>query len=50
MEELQQDKFEQGQQTKALEIARRLLAKGDEPATVTEITGISADELAAISF
>ncbi len=46
IEQIQQDKFEQGQQIKALEIARNLLAKGIDPATVAETTGISVDDLA----
>ncbi|MEK8016333.1 MAG: PD-(D/E)XK nuclease family transposase [Candidatus Parabeggiatoa sp.] len=45
MEEIQRDKFEQGQQTKALEIARSLLAEGFDPDTVAKTTGISADDL-----
>jgi predicted transposase/invertase (TIGR01784 family) len=54
---LQQDKFKkgkkeglkEGQQQKALEIARSLLAKGIEPIIVAETTGLSPDELAALS-
>ena len=44
MEEIQQTKVLE----KTLEIARKMLEKGIEPATVTEITGISADDLATL--
>jgi predicted transposase/invertase (TIGR01784 family) len=44
MEEIQQNKVLE----KALEIARKMLAKGIDPATVAEITGISVDDLAAL--
>ncbi len=37
--------MEEIQQTKALEIARNLLAKGIDSATVAETTGISAEDL-----
>ncbi|EDN65030.1 hypothetical protein BGP_6178 [Beggiatoa sp. PS] len=61
LEQLQQDKFEkgktvgkkeglkEGQQQKALEIARSLLAKGIEPPIVAETTGLSPNELATLS-
>ncbi|RKZ48698.1 MAG: hypothetical protein DRR16_11390 [Candidatus Parabeggiatoa sp. nov. 3] len=41
MEEIQRNKVLE----KALEIARKMLAKGIDPVTVAEITGISADDL-----
>lgn len=44
MEEIQQNKVLE----KALEIARKMLAKGIDSATVAEITGISVDDLAAL--
>jgi len=37
--------FEEGEQNKALEIARNLLAKGIDPAIVAETTGLSINEL-----
>ena len=37
--------MEEIQRNKVLEIARKMLAKGIEPATVAEITGISPDDL-----
>jgi predicted transposase/invertase (TIGR01784 family) len=41
--------FEKGQQQKALEIARGLLAEGFEPAIVAKTTGLSLDDLATLS-
>jgi len=41
--------LKEGQQQKALEIARSLLAKGIESATVMKYTGLSPDELATLS-
>ncbi|EDN64972.1 hypothetical protein BGP_6634 [Beggiatoa sp. PS] len=57
MEQLQQDKFKkgkkeglkEGQQQKALEIARSLLAEGLDPAIVAKTTGLSIDDLVALS-
>ncbi|EDN67499.1 hypothetical protein BGP_3204 [Beggiatoa sp. PS] len=54
---LQQDKFKkgkkeglkEGQQQKALETARKMLADGLDSATVMKYTGLSPDELAALS-
>ncbi len=42
---IQQDKFEKGQQQKALETASKMLAKGYDLAEIAELTGLSADEL-----
>jgi predicted transposase/invertase (TIGR01784 family) len=49
VEQLQQDKFEKGQQQKALETARKMLADGLDSATVMKYTGLSSDELARLS-
>ncbi|EDN66039.1 hypothetical protein BGP_3436 [Beggiatoa sp. PS] len=49
MEQLQQNKFEQGQQQKALETARKMLADGLDSATVMKYTGLSPDDLVALS-
>jgi predicted transposase/invertase (TIGR01784 family) len=46
MELLQTDKLRQ----QALEIARKMLAKGLEPELVSEITGLSSDDLATLSY
>jgi predicted transposase/invertase (TIGR01784 family) len=56
-EQLQQDKFEkgktigkkEGQQQKALETARKMLADGLDSATVMKYTGLSPDDLATLS-
>ena len=45
MEQLQQDKLHQ----RTLEIARKMLADGLDSAMVMKYTGISPDELAALS-
>jgi predicted transposase/invertase (TIGR01784 family) len=42
--------LEQGQQKKALETARKMLADGLDSATVMKYTGLSPDELAALSL
>ena len=49
LEQVQQDKFEQGRFAEKQEIARNLLAKGIEPAIVLETTGLSFDDLATLS-
>jgi hypothetical protein len=49
LEQLQRDKFEQGRQQKALEIARNLLAEGIDPAIVAKTTKLSPKELATLS-
>jgi predicted transposase/invertase (TIGR01784 family) len=61
LEQLQQDKFEQGIEngiekgiekgrvSEKQEIARNLLAKGIEPMVVAETTGLSSEELATLS-
>ncbi|EDN65559.1 conserved hypothetical protein [Beggiatoa sp. PS] len=50
---LQQDKFEKGKKEGRLaekrEIAQNMLAKGIEPAIVSETTGISSDDLTTLS-
>jgi len=50
MEQLQQDKFEQGRLTEKQEIARNMLAEGINPTIVAKTTGISPDDLATLSF
>jgi len=47
---LQQDKFEQGQQQKAIETARKMLADGLDTTTVMKYTGLSHDEIIRHDF
>jgi len=49
IEQFQLDKFEKGQQQKALETARKMLAKGYDLTEIAELTGLSSDELATLS-
>jgi predicted transposase/invertase (TIGR01784 family) len=49
MEQLQQDKFEQGRVSEKQETARKMLVKGYDLAEIAELTGFSSEELAILS-
>ncbi len=49
-EQRAQKAFSEGEQKKALETARKMLAKGFDLADITELTGLSIDELATIKY
>jgi predicted transposase/invertase (TIGR01784 family) len=48
IEQLQQEKFKQGQQQQAFETASKMLADGLDLATVMKYTGLSSDDLATL--
>jgi len=49
MEQLQQDKFEKGHKQGRFETARKMLAKSYDLTEIAELTGLSPDDLAALS-